>query len=223
MLEYSGIRIDWFGHDAFRIVADKRKREEKIIYIDPYQLKEIRRPEQDANIVLISHNHFDHLSINDLKAIINKNTSIVAAQECIEKLNHQDVYEVRGVKPGDRLTIQSIPIEIVPAYNTNKDFHPKVDNKIGFVITVNDIRIYHAGDTDIIQEMQFVNPDIALVPVSGTYVMTAEEAAKATNELIKPKRFAIPMHYGAIVGSERDAHTFKKLVRVCETMILDRH
>jgi L-ascorbate metabolism protein UlaG (beta-lactamase superfamily) len=93
---------------------------------------------------------------------------------------------------------------------------------VGFIITLNGLRLYHTGDTDIISEMQSTNPDIALVPVSGTYVMTAEEAAASVNEKIKPKKLAIPMHFGAIVGSEADAKKFKDLVRACEVKVLAR-
>jgi L-ascorbate metabolism protein UlaG (beta-lactamase superfamily) len=84
------------------------------------------------------------------------------------------------------------------------------------------MRVYHSGDTDIIPEMSSVNPDIALVPVSGTYVMTAQEAAQAVNERIKPKKLAIPMHYGSIVGSDQDAQTFKQLVTTCSVQILSK-
>jgi L-ascorbate metabolism protein UlaG (beta-lactamase superfamily) len=126
------------------------------------------------------------------------------------------------VSPGDKLAVQGLTIEAVPAYNTNKTFHPKVDGKLGFVLTMNNLRIYHAGDTDDIPEMAKVNPDIALVPVSGTYVMTAEEAARAVNENIKPKQLAIPMHYGAIVGSENDAKTFSQKVTACAVKILNQ-
>ena len=129
---------------------------------------------------------------------------------------------MKDVRPGDRLEIEDTPIEIIPAYNTNKKFHPKDDKKVGFIFTINNQRIYHAGDTDIIPEMKSVNVDIALVPVSGTYVMTSDEAAKAVNDLIKPRKFVIPMHYGSIVGTEKDAETFRQLVNVCETKILDR-
>jgi len=126
------------------------------------------------------------------------------------------------VQPGDRLVIQNIPVEIVPAYNTNKKFHPKADNKVGFIFTLSSQRIYHTGDTDIIPEMKSINPDIVFVPVSGTYVMTAEEAAQAVDEIIKPTKLAIPMHYGAIVGTQKDAEIFRELVKICETKILER-
>ncbi|MEW6605696.1 MAG: MBL fold metallo-hydrolase, partial [Thermoproteota archaeon] len=130
--------------------------------------------------------------------------------------------EVKGVAPGDKVTVQGMPVEAIAAYNTNKKFHPKADKKVGFVITINDMRIYHTGDADDIPEMSTAKPDVALVPVSGTYVMTAEEAAKAINEKIKPKKLAIPMHYGSIVGSEQDAIRFKQLVTVCPVQVLNR-
>ena len=112
-------------------------------------------------------------------------------------------------------------VEAVPAYNTNKKFHPKSDNKLGFIITINNLRIYHCGDTDSIPEMKSFKPDIALVPVSGTYVMTEEEAAKTVNELIKPSLLAIPMHYGSIVGNLDNAVKFKEMVTICDVQILD--
>src|SRR6185437_13315726 len=99
-------------------------------------------------------------------------------------------------------------------------YHPKEDNKIGFVIHMDKLKIYHAGDTDLIPEMNDIDADIALVPVSGTYVMNYEEAAKAVNDHIKPKKMAIPMHYNSIVGSTKDADEFCNMVHVCKTTIL---
>lgn len=216
-MEFNGVGFHWLGHDGFRIVAGG-----KTIYIDPFQLGKAQHNRNDADIVLISHNHFDHLSMDDLKHLIGKKTSVVAAEECLDKLKAVRAAEVKGVAPGDRVTVQGVPVEAIAAYNTNKNFHPKADKKVGFVITLNGTRIYHTGDTDDIPEMSAVKPDVALVPVSGTYVMTAAEAARAVNEKIKPKKLAIPMHYGSIVGSERDAETFKQLVTACPTLVMSR-
>jgi len=216
-MDFNGISFHWLGHDGFKILADG-----KTIYIDPYQLSKAQQNKKDADIVFISHNHFDHLSMDDLKHVIGKKTSIVAAKECVDQLKSVGAAEVKGVAPGDKVTVQGLPIEILAAYNTNKKFHPKADNKVGFVITASNMRIYHTGDTDAIPEMDMARPDVALVPVSGTYVMTAEEAAGAVNEKIKPKKLAIPMHYGAIVGSEQDAAKFKQLVTACPVQILNR-
>jgi L-ascorbate metabolism protein UlaG (beta-lactamase superfamily) len=218
MLDFNGVKFHWLGHNGYKLtVGDKT-----IIYTDPYQISESHHNKNDADIILISHNHFDHLSIDDLRHVIGNNTTIVAAKECIDQLKNVRVAETKGVVPGDKLTVQGIPIEALPAYNTNKHFHPKADRKVGFIITLNKMRIYHTGDTDDIPEMSATEPDVALVPVSGTYVMTAEEAAKAVNEKIKPKKLAIPMHYASIVGTEKDAVKFKQLVTACPVQILDR-
>lgn len=217
MLEYSGVKIVWLGHDSFRISNGKT------VYIDPYQLK----AEGKADVLLISHEHFDHLSLDDIKKVASSSTSVVTTLQCSSEVKRVNVKDVVVVKPGDKVNVQGIAIEAVPAYNTNKinpgtgkPFHPKEDNKVGFIVTVNNVRIYHAGDTDAIPEMSKIKADIALLPVSGTYVMTAEEAAQAVN-MIKPK-LAIPMHIGKIVGSTKDAEKFKELVKECEVVILTK-
>ena len=217
MFEYKGIRIKWHGHDSFSVIGNVT------IMVDPFKMAK----KEKADLVLISHNHFDHLSVGDLKNISTKGTSIVAAKECIEMINGFDFKEKIGISPGEEKTVRGIKIKSIPAYNitkinpdTKKPFHPKEDNKVGFLFELNGITIYYAGDTDLIPEMSDLKPDIALLPVSGTYVMTAQEAAKAV-EKIKPK-IAIPMHYGVIVGSEKDAHEFKQLVKSCEVQILTK-
>jgi L-ascorbate metabolism protein UlaG (beta-lactamase superfamily) len=216
-MEINNIQLQWLGHDGFSFIT----KDNHVIYIDPYKIDKVHHKKNDADIVLISHNHFDHLSIEDLRHIINENTKIIAAAECLEKLNQEGFKNVKGIEPGQTIDERGINIEIVPAYNINKNFHPKDDRKVGFIITFDkDVRIYHSGDTDKIPEMSEFNSDVALVPVSGVYVMTAEEAADAVNNLLKPSKLAIPMHYGSIVGSLEDAIKFKKLVKNCSVEIL---
>lgn len=198
MFEYNGVKLTWLGHDGFRI------EDGQVIYIDPYEIKEGTK----ADVILISHEHDDHCSIVDLKKVVTPNTVLVAHSQSKNELSKLHVKEIKIVKPGDKLTLGSITVEAVPAYNTSKFrepgkvFHPKEDGKLGFIVTVKGVRIYHAADTDHITEMKDMAPDIALLPVSGTYVMTAKEAAEATAS-IKPK-VAIPMHYASIVGSVKD-------------------
>ncbi len=217
MFEYNGIKIRWYGHDTFTL-------EKSItICIDPYKLSKSFH----ADIVLISHNHFDHLSLDDLKKISSINTTIIAAKECMDQLTKIPLKEKIGLSPGEEKVISDIKIKAVPAYNIDKinpdtrnPFHPKEDKKIGFVVTVAGTSIYHTGDSDLVPEMNDLKPDVLLIPVSGTYVMTAKEAAKAV-EKIKPK-VAIPMHYGTIVGSVDDAKEFRDMVKSCEVQILTK-
>ncbi len=216
MFDYHGLKISWLGHDSFRI------KNGKTIIIDPFKL---RSTSDKADILLISHEHFDHLSLDDIKKVVNENTIIVTIPAVKKELSSLKVKEVKAAKPGDKLKIGDISIELVPAYNLNKFrergkvFHPKEDGKAGFIIGMKGLRIYHAGDTDAVPEMKGLKPDVALLPVSGTYVMNPEEAAQAAR-MVEPK-LAIPMHYGAIVGSEQDAHRFKQLA-TCEVQILQQ-
>jgi len=204
--------IHWLGHDTFRIENDKT------IYTDPYELQgELPK----ADLILITHDHFDHLSPKDVAKVAKEDTVIVTIAAAAQKLKG----DVRVVKPGESLVVQGIPIETVPAYNVNKfrspgvPFHLQESGHVGFIFTVGGQRIYHAGDTDVIPEMDDIEADIALLPVGGTYTMTADEAAEAANR-IRPQ-IAIPMHWGTIVGSEKDAERFSSLCQM-EAVILSQ-
>ena len=157
---------------------------------------------EKLDFVIITHEHFDHCSPEDIKKIQGLNTVIVATSDCAQKLSGK----IKVVRPGDKINVEGTEIEAVPAYNTNKQFHTKDKGWVGYIFTVQGQRIYIAGDTDHIPEMKNFKVDIALLPVSGTYVMTADEAVRAALDM-KPK-VAIPMHYGSIVGSEKDAKKF---------------
>jgi L-ascorbate metabolism protein UlaG (beta-lactamase superfamily) len=194
-------RIHWLGHDAFRLDGPQT------IYFDPYELGE---GNPKADVIFISHDHYDHCSPEDVAKVQGEDTLIVTIDSAAEQLTG----DVQVVAPGDVIHVRGIGVEAVPAYNVNKfrspgiPFHPREAGHVGFVITLEGTRIYHAGDTDYIPEMADLQKiDIALLPVSGTYVMTAEEAAQAV-EAIRP-RVAIPMHVGRGIGSPDAAQVFK--------------
>lgn len=200
-IEYDGVKISWLGHDAFRIT------DEKVIYVDPYKIK----GGIPADLILVTHEHYDHFSPEDIAKISTDKTVIVAAHACGKQLGRIKSKEVRLVKPWDELKVDGIDIKVVPAYNITKPFHPKEAGGVGYIFTVKGVKIYHTGDTDYVPEMKGLSFDVILVPVSGTYVMTAEEAAKLVNDTM-PK-LAIPMHFGTIVGSQKDAENFKRLAK----------
>ncbi len=194
--------ITWLGHDGFKIVAGG-----KVVYLDPFQLRGTPEP---ADVVLVTHEHFDHCSPKDLDLIVKPSTVLVAAAVCERELAGRPCTFVR---PGDVTEVDGLTIEAVPAYNIGKSFHPAGEPRVGYVLTVEGQRIYHAGDTDDTPELRALrNIDVALVPVSGMYVMTAEEAAAAVNAF-RPK-LAVPMHYGAIIGSRDDAERFRRASEV---------
>jgi len=198
--EYDGIRIEWYGHASFRLSDGKIE-----VYIDPYLLPEDAKK---ADIIMVTHGHYDHCAVENIHDLLKDDTTIVATSDCASKLCGVNI---RLVKPWENLEIKGVRIKTVPAYNLDKPFHPKSNEWVGYIITLNDVRIYHAGDTDFVPEMRDIKVDIALLPVGGTYTMDAKEAAKAV-ETFKP-RVAIPMHFGSIVGNEKDAEEFRKLVK----------
>ncbi|HJJ18535.1 MAG TPA: MBL fold metallo-hydrolase [Clostridiaceae bacterium] len=195
--------IEVLYHSSIRINKDK------IIYIDPFK---IDKNYNDADIVFITHDHYDHYSEEDIDKVMNENTTIIIPEELLTKLLRKGINKnaIITVEPNVKYMIQGIEFETIPAYNTNKSFHPKENDWVGYIITLNDIRYYVAGDTDITEENRKVKCDVAFVPVGGTYTMDFKEAAQLINE-IQPKR-AVPIHYGSVIGTEQDASDFIKLL-----------
>ncbi|MEK6820321.1 MAG: MBL fold metallo-hydrolase [Nanoarchaeota archaeon] len=203
-MKIGNINLEWKGHSGFLI------NNEKTVYIDPYKLS---AGAEKADIILITHGHYDHCSIEDLQRIVKDGTVVVCPADCQSKLTKlREKINIKVIEVGGEMEIEGIRIRAVPSYNIRKEFHSRAEYWNGYIVDISGLRIYHAGDTDLIPEMSSMNRiDIALLPVGGTYTMTAEEAAKAAF-MIKPK-IAIPMHYGDVVGTREDAERF---VELCE-------
>lgn len=198
-------RVTWLGHASFRIDGSA-----STVYIDPWKLKSA----VPADVICITHSHYDHLSVEDVEKIRKDSTVIIGPEDCRSDFGAT----FKAVSPGEGLTVGDVKVEAVPAYNTDKSFHPKANNWVGYILTVDGVRIYHTGDTDVIREMDEVEADVALIPVGGTYTMTAEQAAEAVDK-INPK-VAVPMHCGDIVGTLRDRESFQSACKV-PVVILD--
>lgn len=198
--------IHWLGHASFRIEGNGLQ-----IYIDPWQVGD---NSPTADLILISHDHRDHCSPEDIAKLRGEETVIVAVEVAAEKLPGP----VKIIKSGDAIVEKGIAIQAVPAYNLTKfrspgnPFHPKESGFVGFILTADGQRVYFAGDTDPIPEMSGIECDVALLPVSGTYVMTAEEAVDAA-AILKPK-VAVPMHVGRGIGGMEDTQRFKEMSSV---------
>jgi len=201
-------RISYLGHDSFLIRNDKN------IYFDPFHLRKDLPP---ADIIFVTHLHYDHFSIEDIRKIQSGGTTIVVPPDGLGKVSGN----VETIRAGEEKIVDGLSVKAVPAYNIEKAFHPKSNGWIGYIVDLDGIKIYHAGDTDFIPEMKSIECDIALLPVSGTYVMNSKEAIEAA-KTIKPS-VAIPIHYGEIVGSRKDAEDFKRgLEGIVEVRILEK-
>ena len=182
---------------------------EKVIYIDPFK---IDKQFNDANFVFITHDHYDHYSEEDIDKVKKNDTIFIVPEMLSSKLLKKGIPDTNivPVEPNRIYGVSGLKFETIPAYNIDKQFHPKENGWVGYVIELNRLRYYTAGDTDVTEENKQVKCDIALVPVGGTYTMNAKEAAELVN-IIKPK-IAVPIHYGEIVGTKQDAEEFITLL-----------
>lgn len=220
-MEIGNIDLKWLGHSGFFIKNSKR------IYIDPYNLKEGC---EKADLIFITHSHYDHCSVADINKIIQEGTKVIMTPDCQSKITRFKMpIKMILVEPGQEYTFDNVRVSVLPAYNTDKPFHPKAENWVGYLIKVNNLVLYHAGDTDVIPEMQKLTGHkqpgrhfVALLPVGGRFTMTFEEAVEAA-KMIKPT-LAIPMHYGSITGREEDAEEFVEMCKEekIEAKILER-
>jgi L-ascorbate metabolism protein UlaG (beta-lactamase superfamily) len=206
--------IEWLGHAGFRISTRAG-----IVYIDPYRVADSAA---EADLILITHDHFDHFSREDVVRLAGRRTTAIGPATVTEQLKGRTI----SIAPGETVEVEELEITALPAYNTNKldssgnPFHSRDAGWVGFLLRDGARRIYHSGDTDVIPEMdQAAGVDVALLPVSGTYVMSPLEAAEAARRI--DPAVAVPMHWGTVIGSEADAEAFAQAAPV-EVVILDK-
>jgi L-ascorbate metabolism protein UlaG (beta-lactamase superfamily) len=209
--------LDWMGHAGFHVTVGRAH-----VYIDPYRVPD---GAPAADLILITHGHYDHFSPQDVEKLTQRETWLVGPAAVAERVSGQ----VHRIEPGETLEdelVRGIHVTAVAAYNTSKrdadgrPFHPRDAGWVGYEVNVRGERLYHSGDTDVIPEMDSVTGvDVALLPVSGVYVMTAQEAAEAARR-IQP-RVAVPMHWGSHIGTEHDARTFAAKAPV-EVQIMEK-
>ena len=203
--------IHWLGHDSFRLDGSST------VYIDPWKLSADAPP---ADLILVTHDHFDHFSADDIARVSTPRTTLIGPASVTAQ-----VVGVAAItlSAGETTTVGGVNVTAVPAYNINKFrapgevFHPPAAGGLGYIVELDGRRIYHAGDTDAIPEMREVRCDVALLPVSGTYVMTAEEAGEACRMISATA--VVPMHFGDIVGTAADAARFEGLCGIPVTVL----
>jgi L-ascorbate metabolism protein UlaG (beta-lactamase superfamily) len=210
-MKINDVELNWLGHAGFQI---KNLKAGKIFYVDPYN---VSSGCEKADVILITHSHYDHCSFSDMQKIVKPDTKVFLTADCQSKILRFDFpIKMEIVEVGQDFSYGEAKISILPAYNLDKPFHSKSEEWVGYLLKFGDVLIYHAGDTDNIPEMQKLTGHgdkklIALLPIGGRFTMDVEEAVEAA-KLIKPF-LAVPMHYGSIVGSLDDA---KEFVEMCK-------
>ena len=199
-------KVHWLGKQA----SVKIEAGDKLIYIDPYQIAEVTN---DADIILITHDHQDHYSVGDIEKVMKAETVFVAPQKLAKQIDVKFKTKAIAVEPGMSTEVDGLPIEVVPAYNIVKtQYHPKEKKFVGYIVTIDGVRIYHAGDTERIPEMKDITCDIVMLPLGQTYTMNSvEEAAEAVLDV--QAKIAIPIHFGMYEGTLKDAQKFTELLK----------
>ena len=208
----TGVKIEFLGHSGFLISHENKK-----IVIDPYNISE--KINEKADMILITHSHYDHCSIKDIEKLAKEGSIVACTPDSQSKIMKIEGINLQIVEAGDKISFGDIKVETIESYNKDKNYHPKSEGWVGYIIKLGNVTIYHAGDTDFIPEMQKLSgygkhnsEFIALLPVSGKFVMDAEEATEAAS-IINPA-LAIPMHYGAgVAGTLEDAERFVELCK----------
>ncbi len=195
---------DWirlFTQNSIRIESDAG-----VIYVDPFNMRE---EPHDADFILLTHNHYDHFSPEDILKVCKESSVMIVPKNMENEAGEltDSVDMIYTVEPDMKKIVNGLELETIPAYNNSKSFHPKNAGWVGYILTIDGNRVYIAGDTDMTEDNRKVKCDVAMIPIGGTYTMDAVQAAQLINE-IKP-RIAIPTHYGDVVGSPKDADTFK--------------
>ena len=192
------MKIEVNANSSIRIESDR------VIYFDPFQIKEERH---DADIIFVTHDHFDHFSLEDIKKIEKKDTAYVIPECMYNLLGGENVITV---VPGQTVDVEGLKTRTIPSYNIGKPFHPKEKGYIAYIVEIEGQWVYVAGDCDANEDNRKVSCDIALVPIGGKYTMNFKEAAGLINQ-IRPK-LAIPTHYGDVAGDKKDGGRFSELV-----------
>lgn len=193
-------KFKWLGHSSIKYVGDY------ILYVDPYNIKDELH---DADYIFITHNHYDHYSLDDIKKCINDKTVVIVTEDLLNECLERN-FNTISVLPNNSYSLDDLSFDTIPAYNVNKKFHPKENKWVGYILNIDSYKYYIAGDTDITDENRKVKCNVAFLPIGGTYTMDYSEAALLVNE-ISPN-VVVPIHYGTIVGSIEDAQKFKSLV-----------
>ena len=201
--------MDMTGQITVNTQSSIRIEAGKVIRFDPYR---INGAPHDADLVFLTHDHYDHFSPADLQLVMKRETVIVAPESMRSALRKAGFPDFTALQAGEVSEVSGVSVEAVASYNLNKPFHPKENGWLGYVITVDGQRVYVAGDTDATPEAAAVCCDIALLPIGGTYPMDACVAAELVKS-IHPKR-VIPTHYGSIVGNPEDGRRFAEAVGI---------